>query len=198
MYRNIDKTKKLWLIGMLSFLTFLPSALQFVTIRGIGIEVLPDFFKNLYPFAFYFIGSYIAEYKPKPNKVICAAVALGTLVAETGFCYMFSVQNHAWWFFNNEASLPHAVVAVCIFLIFYNVDAPKVVALPVKLVSACSFEMYLVSYITDILCYGRLHIPVWQIIIIDFVFAFVCANVIRWLTKPVNYGFKKCVDIIVK
>lgn len=191
LYRTIDKTKKLWLVGILSFLTFLPSALQYATVNGMGLEILPDFFKNLYPFAFYFIGSYIAEYKPEPNKILCGVIAFGVLAAETVSCYLFSAQAHAWWLFNNEASLTHAVVAVCIFLVFYNIDAPKLVALPVKLISACSFEMYLVSYITDILCYRYLHFPIWQIVIVDFVFAFAMANLIRWITKPVNAGLRK-------
>ena len=54
MYRNIHKKQKLWLIGILSFLTFLPSALQFMTVKATAFEVLPDFFKNIYPLAFYY------------------------------------------------------------------------------------------------------------------------------------------------
>lgn len=193
MYKSIDKNKKLWLIGILSFLSFMPSALQYMTVNGTAFEILPDFFKNLYVFAFYFIGAYIAEYKPKPNRLLCFGVLFFVLIAETAFCYLFSANGHAWWLFNNEASVTHAVVAVCMFLIFYNVSAPAVVAFPAKLIAACSFEMYLISYITDKLCYTYLHIPIWQILIIDFVSAFVCANVIRNLTLPIGMGIKKLI-----
>lgn len=49
LYRNIDKKQKLILIGSLSFLTFLPSALQHYIVNDSVFEILPDFFMKLYP-----------------------------------------------------------------------------------------------------------------------------------------------------
>ena len=191
MYKNIDKNKKLWLIGILSFLSFMPSALQYMTVKGMAFEILPDYFKNFYVFAFYFIGAYIAEYKPKPNKILCFGIMMFVLVSETALCYCFSKAEYAWWLFNNEASFPHALVAVCMFLLLYNVNAPAVISFPAKFVACCSFEMYLLSYMTDFLCYKYLQIPIWQILIIDFLMVLIGAYIIRLITVPIGNGLKK-------
>jgi len=184
LYHNIDKKAKLWLIGILSFITFVPSALQYYRVSGLSFEIFPDFFMNLYPVALYFIGAYIGEYKPVPNKLICFGVLALTIFLEVALCYFCSGTEYAWWLFNNNASLPHIICAVSLFLALWNIGEIKFVAEPVRWVSKASFEMYLISYITDLLCYNYLTIPLWQIIIVDFLFAFVVATIIRVFTFP--------------
>lgn len=191
MYKFMDKKQKLWLIGILSFMTFIPATLEFLTVNGIGFEILPDFFKNLYPVSFYFIGAYIAEYKPRPNRIFCVIVLFAVLIFETALCHYFSNTEYAWWLFNNEASLTHTVAAVCVFLIFYDISAHSVISIPAKYIALCSFEMYLLSYITDLWCYTNLSIPVWQIMIIDFVVVLAGANIVRLFTTPVGKNIKR-------
>ena len=191
LYKNIDRNQKLWLLGILSFMSLLPSALQYFTVNEKAFEVLPDFFMNLYPFALYFIGAYIAEYKPKPNKLLCLLVFFITLIAETVLCYYYSNAEYAWWLFNNNASITHIIVAVSLFLVFYDVSAVPVISVPARLVAKCSFEMYLISYMTDNYCYNFLALPVWQIILIDFAAVFVCATVVHLVTNFVGSIIKK-------
>lgn len=193
LYRNLQRTQKLWLIGILSFMTFFPSAVQYVTVNETGFEIFPDFFKNLYAFAFYFIGAYIAEYRPAPKKIVCIAIMLTTLILETGLYWYFSAEEHAWWLFNNNASLPHAVVGICLFLTFYNINGVALISVPAKWISKCSFEMYLLSYITDQYCYRFLDMKVWQIIIINFLIAFAGATTLRAILYPVNSGIKRLI-----
>ncbi len=190
LYRNIDKKQKLWLIGILSFLSFLPSSLQFISVGGGAFEILPDFFKNLYVFAYYFIGSYIAEYQPKPKKLGCLAVLLLVLFFEVGLTYYFSKTEYAWWFFNNVASITHAMVAVCLFLIFYDLKSSFVLA-PAKAIAACSFEMYLLSYLTDKIVYESLPLPISVSIFVDFVAVFVLAGILRLFIVPTGELLKR-------
>lgn len=190
-YKSVDKKRKLWLIGILSFMTFLPATLEFLPLNGMSFEILPDFFKNLYPVSFYFIGAYISEYKPRPNRVFCIITLFSVLIFETTLCYHFSNAGYAWWLFNNEASLTHAVVAVCIFLIFCDISAHPVVSIPAKYIALCSFEMYLLSYITDLWFYTKLSIPIWQILIMNFAVVFVGATIVRLFTSPVGKMIKK-------
>jgi len=193
LYRNIDKKQKLVLIGSLAFSTFLPSALQNYIINGSTFEVLPDFFMNLYPIALYFIGSYVAEYRSSPNKFLCSAVLLLTIIIEVLLCYYYSKDTYAYWLFNNNASLPHVICAVCFFLIFWNINKIPFISASIKWISKCSFEMYLVSYITDKFCYTKFTYPIWQIFIIDFFMTFTCALIIRFVTVPLSNIIKKVI-----
>ncbi len=191
LYRNIDRKQKLWLIAIMSFLTFVPSACKYFIVNETAFEVVPDFFMNLYPVTLYFIGAYIAEYKPKPNKVKCMTVFFSVLILETALCYYYSDVEYAWWLFNNNASLTHVLVALSLFLTFYNISASPIISVPAKLIAKCSFEMYLLSYLTDNYCYGYLAMPVWIVIMVDFVMAFLGANIIRAVTVPVGNVLKK-------
>lgn len=193
LYRNIDKKQKMILIGSLAFMTFLPSALQHYLINNSTFQILPDFFMNLYPIALYFIGSYIAEYRPSPNKVLCSAILLFTLFIEVALCYYYSKDVYAYWLFNNNASLTHVICAVCFFLIFWNINKIPFISAPIRWISTCSFEMYLVSYITDKFCYTKLSYPLWQILIMDFLIAFVCALTVRLFTVPLGNCLKKLI-----
>ncbi len=193
LYRNINKKQKLILIGSLAFLTFLPSTLQHYIINDNVFEVLPDFFIKLYPVTLYFIGSYIAEYKPSPNKLLCSCVLLLTLASEVALCYYYSKDAYAWWLFNNNASLPHVICAVCFFLTFWNISKIPFISAPIKWVSMCSFEMYLVFYITDKFCYTRLAYPLWQIVIIDFLMTFIIALTVRCFTVPLSNIIKNLI-----
>ena len=194
LYKSLSKKNKIVLISILSCMTFLPASLQYVSFFGSGFEILPDFFVNLYVVAYFFIGSYIAEYKPNPKKLLCFGVLMLTAVLETVLGFIFSKEAYAWWLFNNVASVTHAVLAVSMFLMFYNINIKnKVVLFVTKAISACSFEMYLISYLTDNFCYRYLHLSIPLILIIDFAMAFTLANIIRFVLNPVSKAIKKCI-----
>lgn len=192
LYKSINKKQKLILIAILSFMTYLPASLQFVEVLGGGFEILPDFFTNLYVVAYYFIGAYIAEFKPTVAKWKPLSLMILVFLAETSLCFVFSKESYAWWLFNNVASATHAFVAVCLFLIFYNVNLKNRVVLSLtRSVAACSFEMYLISYMTDNFCYRYLDLPIWAILIVDFLMAFAVAKIIRLVIVPVSKGIKQ-------
>ncbi len=200
LYRNIERREKLWLIGILAFLSFLPSTLQLIRVGDGTFEILPDFFKNLYVFAYYYIGSYIAEYQPKPKKVFCFGTLLLTLLLETGLTYWFSKTEYAWWLFNSVASVTHTVVAVSIFLLCYDLKA-SFIWVPARVIAACSFEMYLLSYLTDRIIYETLELPMYLSIFADFALVFILAGVLRfflvpageWMKRPMLKQYKKAV-----
>lgn len=185
LYRHLTKGQKLCLIGILAALSFVPASIQNITAFGGGIEILPDFFKNLYVLAYYFIGSYIAEYQPKPKKVLCFVVALLMLLAETVLCYLFSETEYAWWLFNNVAGLTHAVVAVSVFLGLYDVSG-GIIKYPANWIAKRSFEMYLLSYITDKICYTLLPYSVLLTTIVNVLMVFTGALFIRVMLVPLG------------
>ncbi len=190
LYRSLSRRQKLWLIGILSFMTFLPSSLQSMPVLGGSFEVIPDFFTNLYVFAYYFIGSYIAEYQPKPKKMGCLAILFLVIFLEVGLICFLSKTEYTWWLFNSNAAITHAVVAVCLFLIFYDIKE-TVVLVPIKVIAACSFEMYLLSYMTDKIVYEQLMLPNSYAIFVNFALAFVLAWLLRLFLVPIGSLLRK-------
>ena len=130
----------------------------------IYIKWIPYWFKHLYPFAYYFIGCYLAEYKVRFNrrKCLCAIAAL-TLFAGA-FSYWRSTPEtfmSAPW--SNYASPITALMAFLIFVYILSGDHRKMSARSVsffKFWASLTFGAYLFSNISDTVLYDRLALAV--------------------------------------
>lgn len=126
----------------------------------IYIKWIPYWFKHLYPFAYYFIGCYLAEYKVRfdRRKGACAIAAL-TLFAGA-FNYWRSTPEtflSASW--ANYSSPITALMAFLLFVFILSGDHRKMSARSVsffKFWSSLTFGAYLLSNITDTVFYDRL------------------------------------------
>ncbi len=183
---NLDKKGHKTLIGILAAITLLPSFIKGFLVFDEAVDVIPDFLENMYVVTYYCIGVYIKKYRPSINKVWCAVIAIVVLVAEDVVCAIFSSGGYAWWLFNAHSSISHTVVAVCVFLLFYDVDIKnKAVAFAFREISVCSFEMYLISYATDYLLYGHLGFDATVAIVQNFVLVYLAARIYRLGAVPV-------------
>ena len=180
--------KKQWhmLIVTLLFITTLPDVADSFIFGGVKINIIPDWWKNLYPVTFYFLGAYIKKFKPQVKRIYAFAGAVATLILSVGLCALFSQQEYAWWVMNGISALPTAVVAVCVFLMFYRVESlPKIIGVPVRKVAVYSYEMYLFSYITDKYLYSTLRFGGIVTLIINFAVCFVLAYIVRSFIKKI-------------
>lgn len=161
-------------------------------VTGIWCEVMPDFLENMYVITYYFIGAYICKYRPAPSRIWCAVVALVVLVGETLISFVLSSKEYAWYVSNSFSSLAHAVVAVSIFLLLYQVQVNfKPLRWLVGEIATCSFEMYLLSYFTDSYLYKIIPLSPWQILMINFVVAYIGARLLRCAVAPLGNLLKK-------
>jgi len=157
LYQNINKKNKQYLIIILLILThnsFLTAGIPF---RNKLLVVLGDYWFDFYPITFYFIGAYIAEFKPKIKKSILLLAGL-LVMAITNLLHIFisysletklpvnSVVKHN--------SLLIAVISVIVFLLLYDliIKNKKIEKIVVKL-SNLTLEIYLFSYIIERLVY---------------------------------------------
>ena len=192
------KKGKLILIFTLVFLTLLPDTLSgFAPYYGgkssVTLSVLPDFFKSLYPITYYYIGSFIAEYKPKfsaPWRI--AGVLLAPLVP-TAFVslYTYFRGGYAWYMFNGFQTLTVAFTAVCVFLALYDIDIKNKTANRVfACISVHTFEMYLMSYLWDNFFYSMTSVsaklPYPAVAVFVLLCSFTSAFLLMLALKPLS------------
>lgn len=113
--------------------------------------IFPSYFQLIYPITYYYMGIYIKEYQPKVNKIALVFIILGctlvntliTILSAKGGPYVPGILAAVD---NGQNALTIAIAAVCIFLLFYDVDIKNgVVATLFRSASNCSLEIYLLQ-----------------------------------------------------
>lgn len=166
MYSSIKtRRSKLALIGVLIFLTLLPSSLKsfspaYSPLGGAVLDFVPDFFSNMYPLTYYFIGSYFAEYAPfkGESRLLRALLALACPLIPFALCFVFSYTRagYAWYMMNGFNNITTALTALAVFSLLYDLEPRlKMTRGTLKLISECTFEAYLFSFIFDSFYYSR-------------------------------------------
>lgn len=205
----LTKRGKLILIISLAFLTLLPDTLSgfapyYSGTSSVTLGILPDFFKSLYPVTYYYIGSYIAEYKPRvsaPKKVLTVLCAPLLPMAVVALCTHLR-GGYAWYMFNGFQTLAVALTAVCVFLALYDIDVKqKCIASVFSCISVHTFEIYMLSYLWDTLLYsapfigGRLPYIVTALLV--FVASFLSAVLLLLVLKPLSRFIVKQVGKLI-
>ena len=182
LWGGLDCTwRKVWLLTLL-MLTAVPA---FVNRPGLGL--LPDFWQMAYPLLFYYIGAYIREYRPTFSRkwlfvillLICSANPMVNLL----FNHVGSMHP------GSPFGLVGVLLSTVLFLLCYQCDIrTQWLRKTFIMVSVCSLDMYLISYIFDNFCYSHFSIVdkgpatlafiavVPSVLIMSFVFAFVKAR----------------------
>lgn len=151
LYRNIEtKKRKQLLLGILVFLTAVP----YLTNRY-GQHIMPEYWKQIYPFTFYFIGAYIKEYKPTCPFKIGIPLVLAISMINPVF-NMIAVKNSRPLL--QIAGDPYAlfgmVNAVVIFLMFYRIDIKSdMLKKCLSVLAKSTLGIYLCCYIFDAIYY---------------------------------------------
>ena len=143
---NIKKHNQVLLLTML-ILTALPGVLN------IKYSLIADWWINLYPITYYFIGCYINEYKPKIGKLKNVFLLLITLIISTivnilisnGTTFVRDVHND--W-----GSIFNVLTSVLTFVLIINLNLDNVnknISKFITKISELSLGMYLASAIVD-------------------------------------------------
>lgn len=163
------KKNRLFLIGACVFNSSLPIFLN----RG-GIEILPNYFDIIGAITFYFVGMYIAEYKPKIKKTFLILGIVALCLSDAGVSLILNrafapIGGQVW-------SIYYLIIATALFLILYDLKCNS------KLLSKLSIytlDIYLCCGIFDKLYYpyfknhffeSQQQFFVYILIIVPFVF----------------------------
>lgn len=132
-----------------------------VTVFNWWHHLLPDYWVNIYPILYYFIGAYISEYDIKISKKINLLLILFALI----FSGLFNIwrnynMNFEWGSYSNFEGIEPLILSVLIFLFIKNIKMdmlPYIIKKGIVTVSELSFGMYLVSWIFDSIFYPKLN-----------------------------------------
>ena len=143
--RGLNNAKEhMILILVLIFLTALPKFLNNI------VALFPDWWMNIYPITYYFVGAYIKRYKFKINKAFAGILFVLTIALETFIIVRFSKGGQFVAAVGDYGSILIMFSAVLIFLIFYDVDIRnRIIKSAISWISILSLDIYLSSFITD-------------------------------------------------
>lgn len=145
LYKGLDtKEKKQLLIVTLLILTGFPAVFNNYNILGLNkVEIFPNWWKEIYPITYYFIGSYIGEYKPKANKKYTILYILLVLLIQTSCFYLLvDGKSFSYNFYNGYGSALTTILSILIFITFYDIDIKKQILFKINYINIVMFPRY--------------------------------------------------------
>lgn len=147
-YNNL-KNKKQKQILILTMLTLT----SFQGIFNIKYTLIPDWWTNIYPLTYYFIGCYLKEYKVNINKYLNILLFIIILIISSLINIHFSKGNKfVWGIYNDWASIFNVLTSVLIFILIINLNFSKVsnkIGRIIIKISELSLGIYLTSSMVD-------------------------------------------------
>jgi surface polysaccharide O-acyltransferase-like enzyme len=146
------KRKKAILIGIMIFLTFIPSVLS----RNWDLSI--DYWKVIYPITYYLIGGFIKEYGCKLSKLKLIIIMLMSLAYNTFIALLTSNGTvFSMDIIVGYNSLYVLITSLCIFCILLKLNLEKchnTTKRILKTVSNATLSIYLISKLFDSIIYS--------------------------------------------
>lgn len=175
-YKSISsRSQKLWLIAILIALTALPEMFN-----RFGRHVYPRFWEDIYPLAFYFMGCYIREYRPKMRLRTFAVVALAIMLISP-IATLCKGYHYFYLMIGDRKGIFMMAFALSTFLTFYHRDVKSSFWRGAfKKISLRSLDIFLCSAMLDAWIYPMMkeryytdqaHFGIYFFVIVPIVFA---------------------------
>lgn len=119
----------------------------------------PNYWQMMYPLLYYFLGCYLRENRPQPNKLMLASVIIVLPVINAAISYKYAAGGNFNWSILGTVDCGYncitvAVCATAIFLFLYDVDIKNgFIKRILALISSVSLEIYLFSGTLDIIIF---------------------------------------------
>lgn len=158
LYQNIKgKKQKQILILTLFFLVSIPNVFANIAIKGKTLDIFPSWWTGIYPLLYYFIGCYIKEYQIKIPKIKNIIYLLICLIIEATITFLYCQGKNINAIFEGYASFPTVIISVLLFLLIYDLNIKnKPSRILITDISKLSFDIYLLSFITERIIYEKL------------------------------------------
>lgn len=184
MYRNLDTQKKKQLLLLTCFcLSSLPALLN-----RHGLKIIPDFWNAIYPITYYFIGSYICEYRPQIKSQWKAWLLILCLILIDPIANTLFNQGVYISAARTIASPLCLIIASCLFIMYYSFNVEYVAFKNIiTKTSLLSLDIYLCSYIFDKLVYP-FFVDQYMLIIVPIVF---CLSFVTATFKDLLFKLNK-------
>ncbi len=151
-----NKRDKLILIGSLVFIC---------SLYPVVLYVAPSYWQILYPILYYYIGTYIREYKPerfsgRRSKILLAGVAASMVVINAVVSFIGAKGEVFNWSIlgpvdSGYSTVTVAICATAVFLLLYDIEIKSpLVKKVLRSISEVSFEIYLFTGCFDAAIYS--------------------------------------------
>lgn len=157
-------TGKKLLIAVMLVLTAVPGVVNIWRIDGLDWwlrpssvqfyhQVIPEFWIDLYPLTFFFLGRYLRQYPLKISRPINLGLIVAVILFNGSFNYYRSYGNiFIWGGWQTWGALPNVVLAVLVANFFVGLSCEKLsqkAKSAITMVSNWALGAYLVSWIFD-------------------------------------------------
>ena len=160
LYKSLEtKKKKTGLIFTFLTLTSVPSIINGIKLLDFRLFVMPDWWINLYPISYYFLGSYIAEHKPQLNSKKIILYIIVFLLVQSNIYWAINKGGRFYGpYLGQYQNIITLIISVLIFILFYNKDIKnKYIKELIFKISKYSLDLFLFSYIIDLKIYSQVN-----------------------------------------
>ncbi|MBD8032564.1 acyltransferase [Solibacillus merdavium] len=151
-----SENEKKALIITLIVLTGLPGLLNSIPLYFQGSKILyfPNWWINIYPLTYYFIGCYFKEYQPKIKKYKAISLCALIILIETILTFYFAQGGIFVEATGYYSSLTVMGTAIFFFLAIYDIKIKNLVLNKIFImIGGMTLDIYLASYIFDRMVY---------------------------------------------
>lgn len=197
----VDQRWKSVLLGSLALLTLLPDTFSAFGTNQVRADILPDYFNLCYPITYYLLGRWIHEHEGRLTKKLGLILFAAGWLTPLGLCIFRSVRSGAYaggYTLNTFGCLPTALCATGIFLLLFQQNGCSRLHIPIRKMSAVSFEAYLCSYLTDSIFYSYLKLPFPLMAVLSLCSALGLAALIHLVTQPIISGLQTQFDKLAR
>lgn len=163
LWHNLNHGGRKWLLITLLGLTALPSVLNCWDFLDLGdktrvySEIVPNYWENLYPITYYFMGAYLKEETKKIFLLREGILLIALMIVFGLFNYYRSYDGtYEWIGYNSFWGMQVVIVSILIFRVLMAVPiakTPSVVKKGILKISELSLGIYLASAISDKIIY---------------------------------------------
>lgn len=163
------------------------------------LKVWPAFWEKTFPLAYFFLGSYIREYRPKIDWRKGVLLILGIAALNPLFNILLIHGRPMLQPFGGTETPLTFIIAFCVFLLLYERDVKHVFSKRMLAkVSLLSLDMYLVSYMFDATFYpifksrylvSQAQFGLWWFVLVPLIL--LCSFLLSALVNPLLPTGKK-------
>jgi len=200
-WRGLESQRgRLALVGTLLALTTLPA------LTNARWTLLPDWWIQIYPITYYFLGAYLGDHPPKVPWGRGIAALLAVVAAEGAAAYLLAGGGAFQWNIFTDWGGPGVVASsVLLFALIRQIPAeraPRWLRWLIYKGSELSLGIYLISWCFDTLFYPILaqRVPempdrlFWYFAIVPAVYlcSALAAQALEWIRKAITWALNKC------
>lgn len=142
------RQKEIWLLTLF-VLTAVPNLFN-----RFGFHLVPGFWNSCFPLLYFYIGSYLSEYKPYFEKRKLGFILLLLCLINPIFNILFRDNQTFVLIAGDPSGAIEAMISIIFFLMFYQIDfSSSIIRKSLTRISLLSLDMYLCCYIFDALVY---------------------------------------------